>query len=370
MHVSLPDSVKLLPYYLKQKGYFTGNMLKTHYGPAGERQFQWYSNRLQDFKTFLDSASHSPFFMWVGFKDPHRPYDRSQYKTPFDPAKVIVPPYLADTPETRQDLANYYSEIIRLDESIGWMLTELEKRNLRENTMIVFVSDNGAPFPGAKGTLYDAGIGTPLILNWQKELKSGKTYDRLVSSIDLAPTVLEVAGIKPPADMPGKSLIGIISDNQDYSRKYAFSERNWHGADEHIRSVRTLEYKFIANAFEHLPHGSPSDIVESPSWLDLYTLKDQRKLTSAQGRLFKYPRPVEELYDVRTDPYEMKNLASDPRYAGIVKEMRDALHQWSLSSDDVAPTDNPKVDKTDRFTGKVTAVAKPSSGNDENNLKE
>ena len=107
MHVPLPDSVKLLPHYLKQRGYFTGNMLKTHYGPAGEKQFQWYSNRLQDFRTFLDSATHSPFFMWVGFKDPHRPYDRSQYKTPFDPAKVNVPPYLADTPETRQYLANY-----------------------------------------------------------------------------------------------------------------------------------------------------------------------------------------------------------------------------------------------------------------------
>ena len=370
MHVPLPDSVKLLPQYLKQKGYYTGNMLKTHYGPAGEKQFQWYSNNIQDFKKFLDTTGDSPFFMWVGFKDPHRPYESSEYKTPFDPAKVIVPPYLADTPETRQDLADYYSEIMRLDENIGWMLWELEQRGLRENTLIVFLSDNGAPFPGAKGTLYDTGIGTPLIMNWQKELKDGKTFDGLVSSIDLTPTVLHVAGIQSPADMPGKSLISLLSDNADYSRSHAFSERNWHGAEEHMRSVRTLEYKYITNAFEELPHGSPSDIVESPSWLDLYNLKDQKKLTPSQERLFRYPRPVEELYDVRTDPYEMNNLASDPLYANVVREMKDALHQWSASSDDVTPEHHPKADKTNRFTGKVVTVSKTSSANDKEDVHE
>jgi hypothetical protein len=170
--------------------------------------------------------------------------------------------------------------------------------------------------------------------------------------------------------MPGKSLISILSDNQDYSRKYAFSERNWHGADEHIRSVRTLEYKYITNAFEDLPHGSPSDIVESPSWLDLYALKDQDKLTSSQERLFAYPRPVEELYDVRTDPYEMNNLASDPRYASVILELKGALQQWSSSSDDVAPADNPKTDKTDRFTGKVVSGSRTASANDKNDLHE
>ena len=354
MHVPLPDSVKLLPHFLKQKGYFTGNMLKTHYGPDGEKQFQWYSNRLADFKQFLDSADTSPFFMWIGFKDPHRPYKTSEYTNPFPPDQVVVPTYLADTPETRQDLADYYSEIIRLDEQVGWIISELEKRDLRDNTLIVFLSDNGAPFPSAKGTLYDTGIGTPLIFNWKNKLQDGIYYDGLVSTIDLAPTALEIAGIEPPPNMPGKNLLPLVTGEKNYERTYAFSERNWHGADEHMRSVRSLDYKFITNGFEDVPFGSPSDIVESDSWQDLYRLKQAGSLGAEQQKLFQYPRPQRELYDLRADPNETKNLANDPQYTGIVQEMNAALEGWQRSTDDVSPEQNRKEDKTNRFTGEKT----------------
>lgn len=358
MHVPLPDTVNLLPHYLKEKGYFTGNMLKTHYGPHGEEQFDWYSNRLPDFEQFLDSAGTAPFFMWIGFKDPHRPYNRAEYKAPFDPARVVVPTYLADTPETRQDLANYYSEIERLDEHIGWVLKELEKRNLRENTLVVFLSDNGAPFPRAKGTLYDTGIGTPLILNWREPLPGNRVYDGLVSTIDLAPTILEIAGINKPDNMPGQSLLPLLTGKNTYARDIAFSERNWHGADEHIRSARNLAFKYITNGFENLPFGSPSDIVESDSWQTLYRLKQGDKLTDVQQLLFQHPRPRRELYDLKADPAEVKNLADDPQYAGIVKEMDDALRAWQRSTHDVSPEMNRKEDKTNRFTGETTIASK------------
>jgi N-sulfoglucosamine sulfohydrolase len=354
MHVPLPDSVKLLPSFLKQEGYFTGHMLKTHYGPEGEKQFDWYSNKLEDFTQFLDSADESPFFMWIGFKDPHRPYKTSEYAKPFPPGEVVVPPYLSDTPETRQDLADYYSEIIRLDEHVGWIVKELEKRNLRENTVIIFLSDNGAPFPAAKGTLYDTGIGTPLIFNWPEKLPHGHHYDGIVSTIDLAPTVLEIANIEHPANMPGRSLLPLLNGEKNYERKYAFSERNWHGADEHMRSVRTLDYKFITNSFQDLPFGSPSDIVESDSWQALYDEKESHRLTVAQQRLFQYPRPGRELYDLKADPGEIKNLADNPEYAGIVREMDDVLADWQRSTNDVSPDENRKEDKTNRFTGEKT----------------
>lgn len=357
MHVPLPDSVKLLPQFMKQKGYFTGNMLKTHYGPAGEKQFEWYSNKLQDFPQFLDSANKKPFFMWIGFKDPHRPYKTSEYTNSFSPEQVIVPPYLSDTPETRQDLADYYSEIMRLDEHVGWVINELAKRNLRENTLIVFLSDNGAPFPTAKGTLYDTGIGTPLIFNWPERLRDRRHYDGIVSAIDLAPTVLEIAGIEQPHNMPGKSLLSVVDQEDKFERQYAFSERNWHGADEHMRSVRSLDYKFITNGFEKLPFGSPSDIIESRSWTDLYRLKQSGDLTSAQERLFQYPRPKQELYDLKKDPNETNNVAGDPQYAGVISEMNEALVTWQLSTHDISPEKNRKADKTNRFTGEKTIAS-------------
>lgn len=351
MHVPLPDSVNFLPHYLRADGYFTGNMLKTHYGPNGEKQFDWYSNKLQDFGKFLDSAGDAPFFMWTGFKDPHRPYDLNQYKIPFDPAKVVVPSYMVDTHETRQDLANYYSEIMRLDEHIGWMIAELKKRNLDDNTLVIFLSDNGAPFPRAKGTLYDSGIGTPFIFNWPRKISGGRVYNDLISAIDLAPTVLEIAGIDSPSDMQGKSLVPVIEDKEGFSRPFAFSERNWHGADEHIRSVRNLRYKLITNEFEDVPFGSPSDIVESDSWQDLYRRKQSGNLTGVQGMLFRHPRPAREFYDLKTDPDETKNLADDPRYAEVVAQFDSALQEWQRVTNDVREDQHPKEDKTNRFTG-------------------
>ena len=111
-----------------------------------------------------------------------------------------------DTPETRQDLADYYSEIIRLDENIGWMIAQLEKRNLRENTLIIFLSDNGAPFPREKGTAYDSGVRTPLVFRWPGVVPAGVRHGGLLSVIDLAPTFLDLAGIETPPDMQGESI--------------------------------------------------------------------------------------------------------------------------------------------------------------------
>ncbi len=157
LHTPLPNGERLLPSYLQAQGYFTGHMAKTHYGPNGERQFQWYSpTTAKAFPSFLDAAGSRPFFLWVGFHEPHRPYERG-LSHPHPATRVSLPPYLADTPETRADLALYYDAIARLDGAIGDMLGELDRRKLRDHTLVVFLSDNGVPFPREKGTLYDGG---------------------------------------------------------------------------------------------------------------------------------------------------------------------------------------------------------------------
>jgi N-sulfoglucosamine sulfohydrolase len=355
LHTPLPDNERLLPSYFRELGYFTGDMAKTHYGPNGERQFQWYSpETAAAFPAFLDSAGTRPFFLWVGFHEPHRPYRPGSVPQQHSPARVTVAPYLADAPETRSDLALYYDAIGSMDRAIGDMLAELARRNLRDHTLIVFLSDNGPPFPREKGTLYDSGIRTPLILSWRGRIAAGTTFDRgLVSTVDLTPTLLELAGATPPESMQGRSFAGLITAASSYAgREHVFSERNWHDCDEHQRAVRTMRYKLIrTDAYTELPLCTAADIGASPSFLVLRALAKAGRLTAAQRRLFEVPRARLELYDLKSDPWELRNLADTPAYAKEVRRLAGVLQQWMETSGDFPAAYRVRDDNTDRVTG-------------------
>lgn len=351
LHTPLPDGELFVSTYLQRAGYFTGHMQKTHYGPNGNRQFEWYSKQLEDFDQFLDAAGERPFFLWVGFRDAHRPYEPGAVDPPHDPATVRVPPHLADTPETREDLALYYDEIRRLDGVIGSCVAELERRELLDDTLIVFFGDNGAPFPRAKGTLYDAGIRTPLVFCWPRVIDSGQVYGGLVSLIDLAPTILEVAGIERPEAMQGQSILAALGDPSLPGRPFAFSERNWHDCDEHLRSVRSERYKLIRNAYLDKPYGNPGDVLNSPSWKSLLALREADRLTPLQEQVFRVPRPEIELYDLARDPWESKNLADDSAYAEVRGELIAALDAWCEATGDFPPEQRRRDDIVDRLSG-------------------
>jgi N-sulfoglucosamine sulfohydrolase len=355
LHMPLPEGERILPAYLQAGGYFTGMMAKTHIGPAGERQFQWYSPETSTaLPVFLDSAGTRPFFLWVGFHDPHRPYHPGAIAHPHSPASARVPPYLADTPETRADLALYYDATARMDADVGRMLDELERRSLRRNTLIVFLSDNGPPFPREKGTLYDPGTRTPLILSWPDLIPAGSVFDNgLISTVDLAPTLLQAAGLMPPAAMQGRSFRSMLTDAASYpGRTYVFSERNWHDCDEHQRAVRTSRFKLIrTDAYTELPLCITADIGASPSFLALRARLKARQLTAAQSRLFESPRARLELYDLTNDPWELRNVADEPRYAGEVRELAKVLQEWMEQTDDFPASYRVRDDNTDRITG-------------------
>jgi N-sulfoglucosamine sulfohydrolase len=355
LHTPLPDSVRLLPSYLHDLGYFTGMMAKSHLGPNGDRQFQWYSPQLAEaLPTFLDSAATRPFFLWVGFHWPHRPYQRAGVPHPHSPSQVMVTPYLADTPETRADIARYYNAIARMDDEIGRMLAELDRRKLREKTLVVFLSDNGAPFPREKGTLYDSGTRTPLVFSWASVIRPGTVYDRSVlSTVDLAPTLLDIAGGAVPQTMQGHSFRQLLTGAETFGgQDYAFSERNWHDCDEHQRAVRTMRYKLIrTDAYLDLPLCTAADLGASPSFLALRERAKAGRLTPAQARLFEAPRARLELYDLKTDPWEIRNVADDPRYAKEVRRLAAVLEQWIEQSDDFPATYRVRDDNTDRITG-------------------
>ncbi len=347
LHVPLPPGQRLVPDYLREAGYFTGLMLKSHLGPEGDRQFDWRRDEA-DFGGFLDAAADQPFFLWVGFRDPHRAYgDAPKHHSAAD---VRLPPTVVDTPETRADYVAYYDEIHRMDGSIAAFIRELEERDLYDDTILLFLSDNGSPMPRAKGTLYDAGIRTPLIVAGSG-IPAGVRYGGLISVIDLAPTILDWGGADVPDSMVGASLARGIADGTLPGRDYVFSERNWHNADEHMRSIRGPRYKLIWNNYVHLPHGTAADITSSPTWQALRLARERDELSEAQALLFAAPRPRVELYDLSNDPDELDNLAGEPEHRGRVQALMARLEQWMAATGDVPPERRRRDDNVDRLTG-------------------
>jgi arylsulfatase A-like enzyme len=368
LHVPLPQGERMLPSYLEEHGYFTGHMLKTHYGPHGERQFRWYSPKTaESFPAFLDSAGTRPFFLWVGFHE-HRPFAPGAVANPHSPARVALTPYLRDTPETRGDLALYYDANARMDREIGRMLAELERRKLREKTIVVFLSDDGAPFPREKGTLYDGGTRSPLIFSWPSVIRPGTIYEKgMVSLVDLAPTLIELAGAALPAAMQGRSFRELLTDPESYDgRSYVFSERNWHDCDEHQRAVRSKRFKLIrTEAYTELPLCVTADIAASPSFRALRARAASYRLNMAQQRLFESPRARLELYDLDRDPWEIRNVAADPRYAKEVEKLAAVLQDWMEQSDDFPAAYRVRDDNTDRMTGMPFSTKIPPLRNTE-----
>lgn len=358
LHMPLPEDTRIVPGYLSDQGYYTGHMKKTHYGPNADAQFDWYSKNLSEaFPSFLDEAGQNPFFLWVGFTDPHRPYDED--RTLHNPEQVNVPPYLTDTPETRADLARYYDEITRMDGQIGKFLNELGRRGQAKNTLVIFLTDNGAPFPRAKGTVYDAGIRTPLIVRWPNRIKTGSRYSGLTSVIDLAPTLLDVADHPIPESMQGESILPVLFNQTLPGREYVYSQRNWHDNDEHIRSLRTDRFKLIQNAYVDLPHGTPADIGGSPSFRSLIEHKKEETLTHAQSRLFEVPRPRIELYDLQEDPWEVHNVAASPEHWQKARELALQLNDWREETGDFPAHLRIRDDHTDRMTGVMFSKERP-----------
>ena len=156
-------------------------------------------------------------------------------------------PYLPDVPEVRKDLALYYDEISRLDHYVGEVLAELDRQGIDRDTLVLFLSDNGCPFPRCKTTLYDSGIRTPFIVRWPGHVRPGSRCGRLVSTIDIAPTVLRLAGIEPGPSFQGKDLSPLFKDPTAKVRDFIFAERNWHDYAAHGRAVRSERFKYIRN---------------------------------------------------------------------------------------------------------------------------
>lgn len=366
LHTPLPPEIISFPALLKAGGYYTAASGKWHLGEAAKRGFDVVHDSGGSIgeggenmwlQTLQERPRDKPFFLWLASIDAHRPWRQNEFAGTHVPDDIIVPPYLANTPQTRMDIASYYDEITRFDHFIGIVENELQQQGVLDNTIIIIMSDNGAAYPRAKSRLYDAGIKTPFIMSWPA-LMAGRSAScsSLVSAIDIAPTLLELAGIERAPALQGRSFSALLHRPSRKFRNYVFAEHNWHDYQALERMVRTKNLLYILNLRPSLSNPGPADVTKSIPFDDLKQLRDAGKLSIVQSDIFIAPRSAEELYDSRKDPLQIANLASSPNYRTKIRRLRKILRQWKIETADSYP-DNITGDWFSREDG--TPLADP-----------
>lgn len=330
----LPYGVRHFSHYLRQAGYFVTNGA----APSLKKQGKTDYNFEMSFKEAFDGTDWhqrkpgQPFFAEIHFHETHRTFEPDP-ENPLNPDMVEVPPYYPDHPIARLDWSLYLEMLQNLDKKVGKLLQQLEDEGLAENTVIFFTGDHGRPMVRAKQWCYDSGIHIPLIVRWPGKIKPGMVQDDLVSAIDYVPTWLKIAGMEPPTYLQGRDIF----ETHAAERKYIFAARDrCDETDDRIRAVRSKQFKYIRNFYPERPYQyfNAYKQREYPVLTLMKILKKEGKLTPVQEQVMADHRPVEELYDIQKDPYEIHNLAKDPAYQDILLEMRKALDRWICDTSD------------------------------------
>ena len=345
----LPEGVRIVSDWLRDAGYYTGNVVEMPEGVGfrGTGKTDWnftYRGKPFDTNRWSDLKAHQPFYAQINFPETHRGPEWNDahegLSPPADPARVQLPPYYPDHPVVRQDWAQYLNAAMQLDRKIGAVLEQLAKDGLADNTIVVFMADNGAAMVRGKQWPYDSGLHVPLIVYWPAGIpapagyRAGTAPDQLVNSIDVTATTLFAAGLGKPPRMQGRVLFG---PNAGPPRRFVFGGRD--RGDEtvdRVRTVRSDRYRYLRNYFPNQGLLQTNRYKEAtyPAIWAIRKLHAEGKLSPVQARLMEKTRPAEELYDLTADPHETVNLAGSPAHQGVLRELRQVLDEWIISSDD------------------------------------
>jgi arylsulfatase A-like enzyme len=366
---ALHRDVVSFPELLRDAGYFTGLCGRNFHLDGYERKpeeeeevfvkynLRTFNDRVdylnigwdgetiyKQFVEFLDSVpTEMPFFIQVGYSDPHRSFTAPEYAP--DPERITVPESMPDTKLLREDLAAHIGEINRCDHDLGRILDELDKRGLAENTLVVFMGDNGAALLRGKGTLYECGLNVPLIAHWPGHIKPGLVSNELISGEDIALTFLEVAGVKKDDKMTGKSFVNSFQNQNFKGHKYVFAVRGSHASSLPVNSAsfdlgRVIigeRFKLIYNAIWQIPY-EPVDFRGQAFWKELIEMNKNGKLDEKFSKaFFQSERPMFEVYDLQNDPFEFNNLVGKPGIAEIENELKAKLLEWMVLNQDYLP---------------------------------
>jgi arylsulfatase A-like enzyme len=362
LHTEPPDYMISFPEILRANGYYSVQAGKFHMGPYARRGFDKINdnNKLNGdgggelwVKCLRERPREKPFFMWFAAMDAHRPWGPNEFSGIHNPAEANPPYYLANGTGTKEDLSKYYDEITRFDHFIGLVSDELKKQGVFDNTILIIMADNGRPFPHSKTRVNDRGLRTPFVLNWPSGIEANAAdYDALISSIDIAPTILDLAGAKVPESIQGRSFSKLLKNPALRFRNYVFAEHNWHDYEAHERMIRSKDFLYILNSRPLFPQSGPADAIGSPSFIELDSLNRLGRLTSEQADIFIAPRASEEFYDCRKDPDQFNNIAVNSEYSKKKDLMADILKEWMDETGDNVP-DNLTKDWYERVPGYV-----------------
>ncbi len=337
----LPAGVRTLTDHFRAAGYYTVNLEapamsrgmrdpRAGAGGSGKTDFNFAVERPYDGRDWQERAPDQPFFAHVNLYAPHRGtvWDELRHRPDhFDRATLPLPAYMPDHPVMRDDYANYLQAVELLDEHVGLVLARLEREGRLKDSVVVFMGDNGEPLYRSKQFLYDGGLRVPLLIRWPDGRHAGTVDDQLISGIDVTAAVLGLAGLPADPGMHGCDFLAADAKPRDHL--IAARDRMGLGSDR-MRAVRTARYKYIRNYLPGIPYMQLNPYKEQsyPPWNLLKQLAHDGKLTPAQALFAAPSKPFEELYDVTTDPDEVRNLAQDPAHVGALRELRAHLDRW------------------------------------------
>ncbi len=364
----IPETM-LLPELLRDAGYYCTNNVKEDYNFA-YAQSPW--NQSSRTAHWRNRSANTPFFSVFNLTTTHESQIRIRpHQLRTDPSRIQVPPYHPDLPEVRRDWAQYYDKIEEMDQQVGEILAQLDSDGLRESTIIFYYGDHGSGMPRSKRWLYQSGLHVPMIVSipakWRHlagpEYVPGGTSERLISFVDLAPTVLRLAGAPLPNYLQGQPFLG---HDLGESPKYVFGFRD--RMDERIdmsRSIRSHRFLYIRNFMPYRPQGAfLSYMFETPTsqvWKDAF---DQGQLNSMQSSFWK-TKPVEELYDLENDPYQIHNLADQPPFQETKDTMAAALKQWMIDHRDHGVIPESIIQSGDHLRGNLREMIDAAWASDE-----
>lgn len=366
----LPEGVRTLPQWMQEAGYFTANIAKLPegFGFKGTGKTDWnftIEGKAFQSSDWTDLKTHQPFCAQINFSETHRAFRAPPHA---DPAKVEIPPYYPDHPVTRKDWAGYLDEATALDVKVGKILDQLAKDGLADNTVIIFSGDHGQAHVRGKQFCYEEGLRVPLIIRWPKSIPTPKQIQpglvdaRFIEAIDLAPTMLALAGAPKPARMQGRIFLG---DRAEPAREMVFGARD--RCDEtamRLRTVRDDRHRYIRSFTPEVPLLATNAYKarQYPVWNLLLELHAAGKLTPPQAFLCEPRMPEEQLYDLQTDPWQIQNLADSkkPEDLAALTRLRAALEKWIVDTDDKGRLPDPDAGLPAEITPRPRRANQPT----------